>query len=112
MYVDLYLTSLRSKRSNFISRLPPKQRTNLNSYLEYLGEVCSAHYTVHIQHTCTFFAAVGKVLFFFLPMAAKKTVGMPRYKAIYISPPPRAIPTNGVLPYSMIECIIYDDMHV
>jgi len=27
-----------SKRSNFISRLPPKQRANLNSYLEYLGE--------------------------------------------------------------------------
>ena len=28
-----------SKRSNFITRLPPKKRSNLNSYLEYLGEV-------------------------------------------------------------------------
>ena len=29
-----------SKRSNFISRLPPKKRAHLNSYLEYLAEVC------------------------------------------------------------------------
>ena len=43
-----------SKRSNFISRLPPKQRTNLNSYLEYLGEVCTCacRYTC-IANTCT-----------------------------------------------------------
>ena len=43
-----------SKRSNFISRLPPKQRTNLNSYLEYLGEVrtCACRYTC-IANTCT-----------------------------------------------------------
>lgn len=29
-----------SKRSNFISRLAPKKRAHLNSYLEYLAEVC------------------------------------------------------------------------
>lgn len=29
-----------SKRSNFISRLAPKKRSHLNSYLEYLAEVC------------------------------------------------------------------------
>ena len=29
------------KRSNFISRLPVQQRNNLNSYLEFLGEVSS-----------------------------------------------------------------------
>ncbi len=29
-----------SKRSNFITRLGLKKRTQLNSYLEYLGEVC------------------------------------------------------------------------
>ena len=40
----LSLIASYSKRSNFISRLPPKQRTNLNSYLEYLGEVCTCRY--------------------------------------------------------------------
>ena len=48
-----------SKRSNFITRLLPKKRSNLNSYLEYLGEV-----GVFISVKC-----VGLILSFFLSLS-------------------------------------------
>ena len=41
-----------SKRSNFISRLPPKKRAHLNSYLEYLAEVCCMFVCVCVYSWC------------------------------------------------------------